>query len=53
MTVSDDGAGQARLSPGGGLEGLQERVQTVDGQLTIDSPADGPTRISVSLPGHA
>ncbi len=53
MTVSDDGAGQARLSPGGGLEGLLERVQTVDGQLTIDSPADGPTRITVSLPGHA
>jgi signal transduction histidine kinase len=53
MTVSDDGSGQARLSPGGGLEGLLERVQTVDGQLTIDSPAGAPTRITVSLPGHA
>jgi signal transduction histidine kinase len=53
MTVSDDGLGQARLSQGGGLEGLVERVQTVDGQLTIDSPAGGPTRITVSLPGHA
>jgi signal transduction histidine kinase len=53
MTVSDDGSGQAMLSPGGGIEGLLERVQTVDGQLTIDSPAGGPTDITVSLPGHA
>ncbi len=53
MTVSDDGSGQARLSPGGGLEGLLGRVQTVDGQLTIDSPAGGPTRVIISLPGHA
>jgi signal transduction histidine kinase len=53
MTVSDDGSGQARLSPGGGLEGLLERVLTVDGQLAIDSPAGGPTRVTVSLPGHA
>jgi signal transduction histidine kinase len=53
MTVSDDGSGQAALSPGGGLEGLLERVQTVDGQLTIDSSAGGPTRITVSMPGHA
>jgi signal transduction histidine kinase len=53
MTVSDDGPGQARLSPGGGLAGLVERVQTVDGQLAIDSRPGGPTRITVSLPGHA
>jgi signal transduction histidine kinase len=53
MTVTDDGSGQARLSPGGGLKGLLARVQTVDGQLTVDSPAGGPTRITVSLPGHA
>jgi signal transduction histidine kinase len=53
MTVFDDGCGQAALSPGGGLEGLLGRVQTVDGQLTIDSPAGGPTRIAVSLPVHA
>jgi signal transduction histidine kinase len=53
MMVSDDGSGQARLSRGGGLEGLLERVLTVDGQLAIDSPAGGPTRITVSLPGHA
>jgi signal transduction histidine kinase len=53
MTVSDDGSGQARISPEGGLEGLLERVLTVDGHLAIDSPDGGPTRITVSLPGHA
>ena len=53
MTVTDDGAGGARLAPGGGLAGLLERVQTVDGCLGIDSPAGGPTVIAITLPGHA
>ena len=53
MTVTDDGAGGARLAPGGGLAGLLERVQTVDGCLGIDSPAGGPTTIAITLPGHA
>jgi signal transduction histidine kinase len=53
MTVTDNGAGRARLIPGGGLAGLAERVQTVDGKLGIDSPAGGPTIVTVELPGHA
>jgi signal transduction histidine kinase len=53
MTVTDDGAGDARLIPGGGLAGLHERVQTVDGRLDIGSPAGGPTIITIDLPGHA
>jgi signal transduction histidine kinase len=53
MTVTDNGGGGARLAPGGGLAGLCERVQTVDGHLDIDSPDGGPTAITVSLPGHA
>ena len=53
MTVTDDGAGGARLAPGGGLAGLLERVQTVDGCLGIDSPAGGPTVIAITLPGRA
>jgi signal transduction histidine kinase len=53
MTVTDNGSGGARLAPGGGLAGLRERVQTVDGHLGIDSPAGGPTTITISLPGHA
>jgi signal transduction histidine kinase len=53
MTVSDDGDGNARVTPGGGLAGLVERVQTVDGRLGIHSPPGGPTVITVELPGRA
>jgi signal transduction histidine kinase len=53
MSVTDDGAGQARLKPGGGLAGLVERVQTVDGLLSVDSLPGGPTTITVELPVHA
>jgi signal transduction histidine kinase len=53
ITVTDDGSGGAWLAPGGGLAGLRERVQTVDGGLGIDSPPGGPTTITIELPGHA
>ena len=53
MTIRDDGGGGAWLAPGGGLAGLRERVQTVDGRLSIDSPPGGPTSIMIELPGHA
>ena len=53
MSVTDDGAGLARLKPGGGLAGLAERVQTVDGRMSVDSPAGGPTTMTVELPVHA
>ena len=52
MRVSDDGTGGARLEPGGGLAGLAERVKTVDGRLQVDSPAGGPTVVTVELPSH-
>jgi signal transduction histidine kinase len=52
MNVTDDGTGLARLKPGGGLAGLAERVQTVDGLLSVDSPAGGPTTMTVELPVH-
>lgn len=53
LAVTDDGAGGARVAPGGGLAGLLERVQTVDGRLAVDSPAGGPTTVTVELPRHA
>jgi signal transduction histidine kinase len=53
MSVTDDGDGGARLVPGGGLAGLLERVQTVDGRLEVDSPPGGPTIVTIELPGHA
>ena len=53
LSVTDDGDGGARLIPGGGLAGLRERVQTVDGRLEVDSPPGGPTIVTIDLPRHA
>jgi len=53
LTVTDDGHGGARLVAGGGLAGLLERVQTVDGRLEVASPPDGPTIVTIELPRHA
>jgi signal transduction histidine kinase len=53
LKVTDDGSGRAMVKPGGGLAGLRDRVQTVDGRLTVDSPAGGPTIMTVVLPVHA
>jgi signal transduction histidine kinase len=48
--VSDDGRGGADPDRGTGLRGLQQRVRSVDGTVSIDSPPGGPTRITVELP---
>lgn len=53
MRVTDDGVGGARLKPGGGLAGLDDRVQTVDGRLSLQSPPGGPTTVTVELPVRA
>jgi signal transduction histidine kinase len=52
MNVTDDGVGGAAATPGGGLAGLAQRVHTVDGELDIDSPPGGPTRVTVRPPLH-
>jgi signal transduction histidine kinase len=53
MSVADDGDGGAHLISGGGLAGLRERVQTVDGRLEVESPPGGPTVVTIELPRHA
>ena len=50
VEVRDDGHGGATLGAGTGLSGLDERVRTVDGTLTVESPPGGPTKITVELP---
>ncbi|WP_460106395.1 sensor histidine kinase [Streptomyces sp. YKOK-J1] len=50
VTIVDDGAGGADPSGGTGLTGLVKRVASVDGTLSIDSPAGGPTTLEVELP---
>jgi signal transduction histidine kinase len=52
LTVRDNGTGGARIAAGGGLAGLRDRVATVDGTLTVDSPLGGPTTVAVDLPSH-
>ncbi|MGW4498830.1 sensor histidine kinase [Micromonospora sp. NPDC004336] len=49
MAVHDDGVGGADPT-GTGLSGLARRVAALDGRLRVDSPAGGPTRVSVELP---
>jgi signal transduction histidine kinase len=46
----DDGAGGARVVPGGGLAGLAGRVQALDGSLTVDSSTGGPTIVRAEIP---
>lgn len=50
ITVSDDGAGGARVVPGGGLEGLNDRVAAAGGCLRIDSEPGGGTTLVAELP---
>jgi signal transduction histidine kinase len=50
MTVTDDGHGGATLVSGHGLAGLRERLAGLRGQLTMESPEGGPTRVEVTVP---
>jgi signal transduction histidine kinase len=51
LQVTDDGRGGADpTAPGGGLAGLAERLDAVDGLLAVHSPAGGPTTITAELP---
>lgn len=49
-TVTDDGIGGAAASSGSGLSGIERRTAAFGGRLEIDSPAGGPTRITVTVP---
>jgi PAS domain S-box-containing protein len=47
--VGDDGVGGADVE-GGGLRGLADRVQALDGTLGLDSPPGGGTRLHAEIP---
>jgi signal transduction histidine kinase len=49
VEVSDDGPGGANAG-GGGLTGLRQRVEALDGLLEIESPAGHGTTIRAALP---
>jgi signal transduction histidine kinase len=50
IVITDDGVGGADPAAGSGLSGLADRVSGVDGRLWVDSPAGGPTVLTVELP---
>jgi signal transduction histidine kinase len=48
--IEDDGIGGATIVPGGGLDGLGNRVLGVGGTFRLESPVGGPTTVEVSIP---
>jgi signal transduction histidine kinase len=50
IQVRDDGTGGAKARAGGGLAGLSDRVDSLDGTLDVSSPPGGPTLVTVELP---
>jgi signal transduction histidine kinase len=49
VEVSDDGCGGAEVRPGSGLEGLADRLVTLDARLTVGSGPGG-TRLGTVIP---
>lgn len=50
VEIVDDGNGGAHLAKGHGLAGLDDRVRSTGGTLTVTSPPGGPTTIGIELP---
>ncbi|GAA3292993.1 sensor histidine kinase [Dactylosporangium vinaceum] len=50
IAVRDNGSGGAVFVPGGGLEGLRDRVEAGGGRLSLDSAPGGGTRLTAALP---
>lgn len=48
--VEDNGMGGAQVQPGGGLDGIANRVLAAGGTFRLDSPLGGPTSLEVSVP---
>jgi PAS domain S-box-containing protein len=49
ITVADDGVGGADPE-GGGLRGLTDRVEALGGQLVVENPSRGGTRLRAEIP---
>ena len=50
VVITDDGAGGADARRGAGIAGIRRRVLALDGTVELDSPAGGPTTITLELP---
>ena len=49
IDITDDGNGGAD-GDGAGLRGLRDRVEALDGYLTVESPRGGGTRLTAAIP---
>jgi signal transduction histidine kinase len=50
LEIRDDGVGGADSAAGGGVAGLCDRVEALDGALTIDSPSGVGTTVTAEIP---
>jgi signal transduction histidine kinase len=50
LQITDDGVGGAGSSAGSGLAGLCDRIEALDGELTVDSPPGGGTTVRAEIP---
>ena len=50
VEIRDDGIGGADPNGGSGLRGLADRVGALDGQLRVENPPEGGTRLLVEIP---
>ena len=50
VRIYDNGIGGASTAKGHGLAGLTERLDGVDGRLTVTSPTGGPTTVEAMIP---
>jgi len=48
--VGDNGAGGAHPRAGGGLQGIERRLNAFDGMVAVTSPVGGPTQVTMELP---
>jgi PAS domain S-box-containing protein len=50
IEVEDDGVGGANAAAGSGLRGLADRIEALDGRLTVESPPGRGTRVRAVIP---
>jgi len=50
MTMTDDGRGGADPAEGTGLRGVERRIGTFDGLMSLTSPPGGPTVVTLEIP---
>jgi len=48
--IEDNGMGGAQVIPGGGLDGIANRILAAGGTFRLDSPQGGPTSLEVNVP---